>query len=64
MNLARILSFAAALLFTFVAITNKVFYFGRIGGGASERPMPTWLARTILAIVGGAFAYYALVGSL
>ncbi len=64
MNLARILSFAAAVLFVLGAIANKVFYFGRMGGGASERRMPTWLARAILAIGALAFAYYALVGSL
>lgn len=50
----QVMSVAVAIVLLIGAIGNRTFYFARMGGGPSDKRMPTWLARLIL-IAGAIF---------
>jgi hypothetical protein len=58
----RLLFLLLAMLFVIGAVGNKVFHWGKMGGGSSGRRMPTWLARTILLTVAGMFVWFSFQG--
>lgn len=62
MILEKIGFFTLAAVLVVGAFTNRISYFGRMGGGSSGRRMPAWLARLIMLVIALMFAWYALKG--
>ncbi len=63
MTLKSVGFLALAALLTIAAISNKEFNFGKMGGGSSEKPMPTWAARAVMLVIAAMFTWYAFSGT-
>jgi hypothetical protein len=61
MIVRRTACLVAALALIIGAMSNTKFYFGQMGGGPSERPMPTWVARVVILAIASLFVWYALI---
>jgi len=60
MKVTSIICLGFAALLVVGALSNKKFYFGKMGGGAAGRQMPTWAARAIIILIAGMFIWAAL----
>jgi hypothetical protein len=51
MTVDKLALLTLAVVLIIGAFTNRIFYFGRMGGGSSGRSMPASLARLIMLII-------------
>jgi hypothetical protein len=58
MSFEKVASLIAAAICVMAAVSNKVFYFGKMGGGETGKRMPTWLVRLIVFAVAGMFVWF------
>jgi hypothetical protein len=58
-NTERFVSLVLAAFATVGAFSNKVFFFGQMGGGASNKRMSTWLARSMILVIAALLIWQA-----